>query len=105
MRPRAASYDSTFGLEKTDAITLHTETSSPSGRVVELAGSIASQAAVPTFDDTGTWWYGTDPHVKKGVHPGRYQPGWYGVDPPNTGTTISVVSAGSSSMTVKVAPK
>ncbi|MGH3335123.1 MAG: M6 family metalloprotease domain-containing protein, partial [Nocardioides sp.] len=105
MRPRAASYDSTFGLEKTDAIELHTQTLDNAGRVVDLIGSIASQAAVPTFDDTGVWWYASDGHVKKGAHPGRYQPGWYGVDPPSTGTTISVQSSSGSAMTVKVAPK
>ncbi len=105
MRPRAASYDSTFGLEKTDAITLHTQTLNNAGRVVNLIGSIASQAAVPTFDDTGVWWYASDGHVKQGAHPGRYQPGWYGVDPPNTGTTITVKSTSGSAMTVQVAPK
>ncbi|HET8959766.1 immune inhibitor A domain-containing protein [Nocardioides sp.] len=105
MRPRAASYDSTFGLEKTDAITLHTQTLDNAGRVVNLTGAIASQAAVPTFDDTGVWWYASDAHVKKGAHPGRYQPGWYSVDPPNTGTTITVQSTSGSAMTVKVAPK
>ena len=25
-----------------------------------------------------------------GVHPGRYQPGWYSVDVPKTGTSITV---------------
>ena len=105
MRPRAASYDSTFGLEPTDAITLHTQVLGANGKVVNVTGAIASQPAVSTFDDTATWWYATDQHVKKGVHPGRYQPGWYSVDPPNTGTTLTVTGTSGSSMTVRVAPK
>jgi immune inhibitor A len=105
MRPRAASYDSTFGLERTEPITLHTQVVGRNGKPVDLTGSIASQPAVPTFDDTLTWWLASDQHVKKGVHPGRYQPGWYSVNPPRTGTTITVQSTSGSSMSVKVAPK
>jgi immune inhibitor A len=98
MRPRIASYDSTFGLEATDAITLHN---------AGVAGSVASQPAVRTFDDTANWWTASDGHVdrKSGAHPGRYQPGWYGVDPPNTGTTITVQSSSGGAMTVQVAPR
>ena len=28
------------------------------------------------------------PHTVNGVHPGRYQPGWYSVDVPETGSTV-----------------
>jgi immune inhibitor A len=94
MRNRIASYDSTFGLEPTDAITLHREVDLNGDGLITGAelqtGTIASQPAVPTFDDTLTWWYATDEHSVNGVHPGRYQPGWYSVDVPKTGTTISV---------------
>ncbi len=98
MRNRILSYDSTFGLEPTDAITLHN-----SG----MEGTIASQPAVPVFDDTKTWWVNEDEHAATGSHAGRYEPGWYGVDVPKTGTTIRVVSTSKqgNAMNVLVAPK
>ena len=83
MRNRILSYDSTFGLSPTMALTLHKE---------GVAASIASKPAVRLFDDTQQWWFPTDEHTVAGVHPGRYQPAWYSVDVPKTGTTISVVS-------------
>ena len=76
MRPRIQSYDSTFGLQRTDAVTLHQD-SQPT--------TIASKPAQRVFDDTKDWWTG-------GTAPGRYQPGWSGVDVPKTGTTVKVVS-------------
>ena len=51
MRQRILSYDSTFGTERTDAITLHNN---------GVAASIPSQQAVPTFDDTKDWWFDCD---------------------------------------------
>lgn len=50
---------------------------------------------------------GADEHGATGSHPGRYQPGWYGVDVPKTGTTIRVVSSSmqGNSLNVLVAPK
>ena len=87
LRPRILSYDSTFGLERTDAITLH-KNSQPA--------TIASQAAVPVFDDTKTWWFNCESagHAEMctGSHVGRYQPGWNGVNVPKTGTQIRVKS-------------
>ncbi|MCY7400728.1 MAG: immune inhibitor A [Nocardioides sp.] len=96
MRPRIASYDSTFGLERTDAITLHLN---------GVASTIKSQPAVKMFDDTRTYWFNADQHAATGAHVGRYQPGWYSVDPPNTGTTIKVISVNGGAMSVRVAPK
>ena len=98
MRNRILSYDSTFGLERTDAITLHNN---------GVAATIASKPAVPVFDDTKTWWVNADEHAATGAHKGRYQPGWYGVDVPKTGTTITVVNSSKqgNTMTVLVAPK
>jgi len=100
MRNRILSYDSTFGLEKTDAITLHNPATG-------VAGTVASKPAQPVFDDTKTWWVNADQHGATGAHPGRYQPGWYGVDVPKTGTTIRVVGSSKqgSSLNVLVAPK
>ncbi|MBB2985588.1 immune inhibitor A domain-containing protein [Terracoccus luteus] len=98
MRNRILSYDSTFGMEPTQAITLHNN---------GMTGRIASKRAIPEFDDTKTWWYDSDQHGATGSHPGRYQPGWYSVDPPKTGTTIRVVSSAGKGavLTVRVQPK
>jgi immune inhibitor A len=97
MRQRILSYDSTFGTERTDAITLHNNS---------VAATIPSQRAVPRFDDTKTWWFNCDQHACTGKHQGRYQPGWTGVDVPKTGTTITVNGATTGShLNVTVAPK
>ena len=97
MRQRILSYDSTFGTEPTDAITLHNN---------GVPASIPSQKAVPTFDDTKNWWFNADQHAATGSHQGRYQPGWTGVDVPKTGTTITVNgSTTNSHLNVTVAPK
>ena len=55
-----------------------------------MTGTVASQPGVRVFDDTLQWWFPTDDHTVNGVHPGRYQPAWYSVDVPKTGTTIRV---------------
>ena len=97
MRNRILSYDSTFGVERTDAITLHNN---------GVAATIASKPAVPTFDDTKTWWSNCDQHACTGSHAGRYQPGWYGVDVPKTGTTITVNGkTNGGHLNITVAPK
>ena len=54
-----------------------------------------SRPGVPVFDDTAQWWFNADEHGATGSHPGRYQPGWYSVDVPKTGTTIEVDKPGS----------
>jgi immune inhibitor A len=97
MRNRILSYDSTFGVERTDAVTLHNNS---------VAATIASKPAVPTFDDTKTWWFNSDEHAATGAHVGRYQPGWYGVDVPKTGTTITVNGKSNGGhLNITVAPK
>ncbi len=90
LRNRILSFDSTFGTEATDAITLHREVAGPGGTVVTQTATIPSSPAIPTFDDTKTYWFNGDGHGVTGAHVGRYQPGWYSVDVPKTGTTISV---------------
>ena len=82
VRPRTLSFDSTFSRQKTDRIVIHKD----SQKTV-----IPAQRAVPRFDDTKTWWYDDDGDGATGSHDGRYQPGWYGVDVPKTGTTIRIV--------------
>jgi len=86
MRPRILTYDSTFGYEKTQAITLHNN---------GVPATVPSRPGVPVFDDTAQWWFNADEHGATGSHPGRYQPGWYSVDVPKTGTTIEVDKPGS----------
>ena len=97
MRQRILSYDSTFGTERTDAITLHNN---------GVAASIPSQKAVPTFDDTKNWWFDCDADACTGSHQGRYQPGWTGVKVPKTGTKITVNGATTNGhLNITVAPK
>jgi len=82
-RPRIQSYDATFGLWKTDSITLH----GPGG-----AKTWPSLPAVPVFNDNKSYWVNGDP----GDAPGntRYQSEWNSVNVPHTGTSIRVVSVG-----------
>jgi len=96
-RPRVLAYDSTFGLEPTDAITLHKD---------GIPFTMPSLPAVATFNDLNSYWSNTDGDGATGSHVGRYQPGWYSVNVPKSGTTISVksVSAQGASMQVEVAP-
>ncbi|HYN28566.1 MAG TPA: immune inhibitor A domain-containing protein, partial [Dermatophilaceae bacterium] len=97
MRQRIQSYDSTFGTERTDAITLHKD---------GVARTIAAKPAVRTFDDTRSWWANCDVHACTGSHAGRYQPGWSGVDVPKTGTTVTVNGATTGShLNITVAPR
>ncbi|KNX39353.1 protease [Luteipulveratus halotolerans] len=53
-RQRIQSYDSTFGVDKTDAFTLHKQ---------GLAAKVPSRPAVTTFDDTNpnAYWYVSNP--------------------------------------------
>jgi immune inhibitor A len=72
-RPRILSFDSTFGLRPTDAITVDKD-SQPT--------RIKSQPAVPVFNDLKDYWFNSDQHAATGDHVGRYQPGWSGVQVP-----------------------
>ena len=82
-RNRVQTYDATFGLEPTDAITLHWHGE---------ARNIPSLPAVPIFDDSNSYY---DPANPMGS-----------VIEPNTGTQIRVksVSAHGSFMQVQVRP-
>ena len=68
-RSRVQAYDSTFGLQPTDAMTLH---------INGAASSIPSLPAVPVFDDRTQYWNSATPLS--------------GVKNPNTGTQIRVKS-------------
>ena len=86
MRPRNLAGDATFGLDPVPAITLHSN---------GVAATIPAQKAVPVFSDANNPWTNCDQHACTGAHVGRYQPGWYSVDIPNTGTTVRVKSVSS----------
>ncbi|WP_207793163.1 immune inhibitor A domain-containing protein [Nocardioides acrostichi] len=95
-RPRTATFDSAFGPAKTGGQTLH-----------YLGDPFQLPRITPerTFDDNLDWWFDSDEHGT-GTHEGRYQPGWYSVDVPKTGTTIFVkkIKKKNNVMVVKVHP-
>ncbi len=80
VRVRLQSYDSTFGLDKTDAFTL-------TGTAIGTL-NFPSQPAVRTFDDNLSYYTAHDP----GDALGHYQAGWISVNTPHTGTVIKVAS-------------
>lgn len=80
-RPRVQSYDSTFTLEPTDAITLHQNS---------VAKSYPSLPAVSLFDDNNSYWSSTTATAS--------------VQVPHTGTKIRVVSMTNQKMVIKVGP-
>ena len=84
-RPRIQSYDATFGLWRTDPISL--TNISPA---TDLTLTRSSQAAVRVFNDLNSYWKSSDP----GDAPdnGRYQAEWNSVNVPKTGTKIKVVN-------------
>ena len=81
MRPRLQSFDATFTIQATDAITVHTG---------GVATTVPSRPGVSIFDDSKSYWVPGDP----GDAPGntRYQAEWNSVKVPNTGTTMRVTS-------------
>jgi immune inhibitor A len=91
MRQRIQSYDSTFGLDRTDAITLHKDS---------VPTRIRSQSAVSVFNDLRTWWFESDGHSPESH--GRYQVGWTGVNVPKSGTKIRVTDIDSHGNIIKV---
>ncbi|MEP7702527.1 immune inhibitor A domain-containing protein [Paraglaciecola sp. 25GB23A] len=74
-RPRVQSYDSTFGLDKTDVVCLH---------LYSIEQCYGGLPAVKKFDDTQSYWIAPDASLN------HY--GWSSVQVPNTGTTIEVKS-------------
>jgi len=81
VRNRIQTFDATFGLEKTDPITLHRETATGMTTL-----TVPSQAAVPVFDDTDPMAY-YDP-----ANPGG------SVIVAGTGTTIRVIQSNKNGM-------
>jgi immune inhibitor A len=89
-RPRIQSYDSTFGLEKTDVICLHANS------IQQCYGGLPANKV---FDDTKSYWVAPDPSINNF--------GWSSVPLPGFGVTIRVksVSAQGDFMQVEVAFK
>jgi len=81
MRPRLQSFDSTFSLAPTDAITLH---------VGGVAANVPSQPGVSVFDDMSSYYVSSDPG--DAPNNGRYQSEWSSVNHPHTGTSIRIKS-------------
>ena len=75
-RPRIQSYDSTFGLDKTDKICLHTTST-----VSQCYGPLPAN---PVFNDTQSYWVAPNPAI------GHF--GWASVPLPGIGVTIRVKS-------------
>ncbi|HEY9379227.1 MAG TPA: immune inhibitor A domain-containing protein [Jiangellaceae bacterium] len=96
MRARIQSYDSTFGLDRTDSITIHKD---------GVPTRIRSKRAVRVFDDLRSYWIGDDGHTP--AFHGRFQPGWASVKVAGTGTRIRVNSEshGGRVMHVEVNPR
>jgi immune inhibitor A len=75
-RPRIQSYDATFGLDKTDKICLHTNSTTS-----QCYGPLPAN---PTFNDTQSYWFAPNPAI------GHF--GWASVPLPGIGVTIRVKS-------------
>jgi immune inhibitor A len=84
-RPRIQSYDSTFGLDRTDRIKVHKNS------VGRWYGGLPAN---PVFDDSESYWVAPDPSI------GNF--GWSSVPVPDTGTTIRVAAQQGVWMTVLV---
>ena len=80
VRTRILTRDSTFSPQRVPYERLH---------YLSQPYTVEGSAAEPVFDDTLDWWFSNDEHGI-GDHPGFYEPEWYGVDVPKTGTVIEV---------------
>ena len=80
-RNRIQTYDATFGLERTEGINLQREVAGANGAVSTYPLNVASQSAVPLFDDTNplAYWDAENPMGSVKVA--------------GTGTTIRVVQS------------
>jgi immune inhibitor A len=89
-RPRIQSYDSTFGLDATDAVCLHANSQQ---------GCYGGLAPNPLFDDTVNYWIPPDAAIGHA--------GWSSVPLPKTGTSFRVIgiSARDNFMQVQVNTK
>jgi immune inhibitor A len=82
-RPRLQSYDSTFGLQATDPLSLHNVSDG-------LTLTRSSLPAAKMFNDDLSYW--VNGHPGDAADDGRYQSEWSSVNNPHTGTTVRVTS-------------
>jgi len=90
---RRLPFDATFGLEATDAVTLHKEVlqgSGPNQQVVTLTADIPSRPGIPTFDDTNVdgYYLATNPQASTKVA--------------GHGTQVTVTGQSAGTMTITV---
>jgi len=81
LRPGFASYDAALSLKNAKR------------QVIRFMGKkvvLPARKPVKVFDDTRRYWADSDQHGA-GEHDGHYQPGWYSVQVPRTGTKIRLV--------------
>ncbi|RZT13660.1 immune inhibitor A [Kribbella sp. VKM Ac-2569] len=81
-RPRVGGYDAPFGLEKADSFTLH---------INGQASYIRGQNAVPTFNDSKSYWTADQPTSSVKV--------------PNNGVNIKVVSKTGTTMKIEISKR
>ena len=93
LRPRILSADAAFGLDKIPSLTVHNN---------GIAVTIPAKPAAPVFSDANNPWVNCDAHACTGDHVGRYQPGWYTVNIPNTGTTVRVRSVSNNGFNMRI---
>lgn len=93
LRPRILSADAAFGLDKIPSLTVHNN---------GIAVTIPAKPAAPVFSDANNPWVNCDAHACTGGHVGRYQPGWYTVNIPNTGTTVRVRSVSNNGFNMRI---
>jgi immune inhibitor A len=82
VRNRIQAFDATFGLEKTDPLSLHREVVNPDKSVTMTTLDVPSQPAIPTFDDSKWASY----------YDAQGNPGG-SVKVPDTGTKIQVLNS------------
>ncbi len=82
VRNRIQAFDATFGLEKTDPLSLHREVVKDGKSVTMTTLNVPSQPAIPTFDDSKWASY----------YDAQGNPGG-SVKVPDTGTKIQVVNS------------
>ena len=95
LRPRIGAHDAAFGLTRTNRVEL---------RHNGTWYTLPRHAGQSVFNDMQDWWFDNDEHAASGeTHPGHYQPSWFSVDVPKTGTTVRVVRVNKAGvMTIRV---
>ncbi len=92
-RPRTLAYDATFSLKKSTTQRLHLQDNPFTLRAPAGRGRVRRHPRLVVRQR----------RAQHRAHPGHFQPGWFSVDVPETGTTIRVVKVDTKGlMTVRV---